>query len=151
MDPLIVDYIDRLHANMAGLEEALTGLPVEALDWSPGPELNSLTVLATHAAGATRYWIGDVVGRDPSNRVREQEFEMSQRDEAALKARLAEVMDHAQRVLAGLTAADLGELRGPTRFGDKTVAWALLRALDHLAEHVGHAQMTRQLWNQRQA
>lgn len=151
MDAFVADYIDRLKTNMAGLEEALTGLPVEALDWSPGPELNSLTVLATHVAGATRYWIGDVVGRDSSDRVREREFATTGQDEAALRARLAEVMTHSLTVLEGLTAADLGKMAGPTRFGDKTVGWALLRGLDHLAEHVGHAQMTRQLWEQRQA
>jgi hypothetical protein len=27
-----------------------------------------------------------------------------------------------------------------------TAAWALLHALDHLREHVGHAQLTRQLF-----
>ena len=151
MDAFATDYADRLKALMAGLAEALNGLPAEALDWSPGPELNSLAVLATHAAGATRYWIGDVVGRDPSNRVREEEFATVGKDASLLQARLDEVLIHALGVLEGLTAADLAAPRGPTRFGDRTVGWALLRALDHLAEHVGHAQMTRQLWDRQRA
>jgi len=28
------------------------------------------------------------------------------------------------------------------------VAWALLHALDHTAQHLGHMQITRQLWDQ---
>jgi hypothetical protein len=30
-----------------------------------------------------------------------------------------------------------------------TAAWALLHALEHLREHVGHAQLTRQLMDER--
>jgi hypothetical protein len=30
-----------------------------------------------------------------------------------------------------------------------TAAWALLHALDHLGEHVGHAHLTRQLLDER--
>ena len=30
-----------------------------------------------------------------------------------------------------------------------TAAWALIHALVHLREHVGHAELTRQLWDER--
>ena len=30
-------------------------------------------------------------------------------------------------------------------------AWALIHALEHLREHMGHAQLTRQLWEHREA
>jgi len=29
-------------------------------------------------------------------------------------------------------------------------AWALLHAVEHLSEHSGHAQLTRQLWERRE-
>ncbi|NIU62141.1 MAG: DUF664 domain-containing protein, partial [Gammaproteobacteria bacterium] len=29
------------------------------------------------------------------------------------------------------------------------VSWSLLHALDHVAQHTGHVQITRQLWDQR--
>jgi hypothetical protein len=32
-----------------------------------------------------------------------------------------------------------------------TVAWAVLHAVDHTALHLGHIQITRQLWEQRQS
>ncbi len=151
MESFIEAYADRLKELMHGLDQALTGLPTEALDWSPGPELNSLTVLATHVAGATRYWIGDVVGQAPSDRDREREFQSVGHNEVVVRARLADVLAYSQQVLQGLTTADLTAERHSTRHGHSfTVAWALLRALDHLAEHVGHAQMTRQLWVQQQ-
>jgi len=31
----------------------------------------------------------------------------------------------------------------------ESAAWALVHALEHLSEHVGHAQLTRQLWERR--
>jgi hypothetical protein len=30
-------------------------------------------------------------------------------------------------------------------------AWALLHAVEHLSEHVGHAKLTKQLWERRRA
>jgi uncharacterized damage-inducible protein DinB len=151
MDPFYAAFADRLQTMMRGLDEALTGLPPAALDWSPGPELNTLGVLAIHTAGATRFWIGEMAGADGSNRVRAQEFASRGQDAAALRARLDEVLAHSLGVLARLTPADLGAERTHPQSGQTcTVAWALLHALDHLSEHVGHAQMTRQLWLGRQ-
>ena len=65
------DYLDCLEALHAAAGRAIEGLTQAALDWSPDPDANSLCVLAVHLAGAERYWIGDVVGRDPSGRDRD--------------------------------------------------------------------------------
>ena len=70
-----------------GLFQAIEGLPPAALDWVPGPDTNSLAVLAVHVTGATRYWIGDVAGRD-----RDAEFQVRDLDATALKARLTEAL-----------------------------------------------------------
>lgn len=151
MDPFFTALYARLQEIHAGLDKALEGLDQGALDWSPGPEMNSLTVLATHVAASERYWIGDVAGGEPSGRVRAAEFETRGKDAAALRARLTEVLDHSHGVLARLTAADLGrECYAPILGDTHTVAWALLHALDHAAEHMGHCQMIRQLWDQSQ-
>ena len=61
-------YLERLQALHADIELTITGLPQATLDWVPRPEMNSLAVLAVHVAGPQRYWIGDVVGGDPSGR-----------------------------------------------------------------------------------
>jgi len=144
-------YLTRLQVLHAVLERALEGLAPEALDWSPGPHMNSLCVLAVHVTGAQRYWIGDVVGRDPSGRNREVEFRAQGTDGAALRLRLNRTLEHTRGVLDTLTLQDLEASRTSPRDGrEYTVGWALAHALEHTAIHVGHAQITRQLWDQRE-
>jgi hypothetical protein len=149
MEAILTAYEQRLQELIKDFDAVLDGLPQAALDWSPGPELNSLTVLATHSVGSTRYWVGDVVAGDPSGRVRESEFQTTGVDAAQLRQRLAALLEYVRGVLSGLTLADLEQEHFATsRNGNVTAAFGLLHALAHLAEHVGHAQVTRQLWEQ---
>jgi len=150
MEQPFEEYLERLEALHAAAGRSIEGLPQAALDWAPGPDMNSLCVLVVHLACAERYWIGDVVGRDPSGRDRDAEFRAQGLDAAALKERLADALAHARGVLEALTLADLAALRVSPRDGRTyTVAWALAHALTHTALHVGHMEVTRQLWEQR--
>ena len=149
MEAIFISLADRLQTLFHEFDVVLEGLPVEALDWVPGPGFNSLTVLATHSAGATRYWIGDVVVGDSSGRVRASEFQTKGVEPTALRKQLAEVSAYCQKAVATLTPADLDRACDITMDPGKcTVAWALLHAVEHLALHVGHAQITRQFWEQ---
>ncbi|HLF29383.1 MAG TPA: DinB family protein [Anaerolineae bacterium] len=156
MLPILNDYLDRLQALHADIRRAITGLPQAALDWSPGPEMNSLAVLAAHIAGSERYWIGDVAGGEPSGRDRAAEFQTKAADADSLLARLDAALAHSQTVLERLTLPELEEPRrmppGSAR-GERVVtgAWALAHALEHVAIHVGHTQIVRQLWDQAHA
>jgi uncharacterized damage-inducible protein DinB len=146
---MLEDYFERLQALHAEVHRAIAGLPPAALDWVPGPHVNSLVVLAVHLSGAERYWIGDVVGQDPSGRDRAAEFRARGWDTAALETRLAETLDHSRRVLEGLEFSDLEALRTSPRDGRQfTVAWCLAHALEHTALHLGQMQITRQWWEQ---
>jgi hypothetical protein len=152
MEPFAAAYVMRLQELVRGYESALQGLSPEALDWRPGPEMNSLTVLVTHAAAAARYLVGDVIAGEPSGRVRAEEFVTVGQDAEQLRQRLQEVSTYCQNVVGKLTMADLGQERFSAQHnGNYSVAWFLLRTLDHLSEHMGHAQLTRLLWEQRQA
>lgn len=149
-DPFFADYLESLAGRCAALQATLAGLDAAGLNWVPMPGMNSLAVLATHAAGATRYWIGDVVGQAPSGRVRSAEFEAQADDPTALQAHIDDVLAHARRTLAPLRADDLAALRlAPAQGRQVTVAWALLHALEHLAEHIGQAQLLRELGDRR--
>lgn len=149
MESFFADCLDRLMTMHAEMEKAIAGLPPEALDWSPGPEMNSMAVLAVHTAAAERYWIGDVIGQDPSGRIREQEFEMAGLTEEILQQKLQAVLAHSRSVLAGLTLADLAQPRYSSRHDKEfTAGWALAHALEHTAVHTGHVQLMRQLWEQ---
>ena len=150
MIELVAAYLDRLEELHSDMNSAVADLPVEALNWSPGSEMNSLAVLAAHTAGAERYWIGDVVARDDSQRNRAAEFRVQAGSAQALIDRLNAALAHSRGVLEQLTLATLDEKRPSPRDGDEvTVAWALVHALEHTATHLGHMQIMRQLWEQR--
>jgi len=94
--------------------------------------------------------IGDVIAGDDSGRVRSAEFQVSGMSAETLRQRLAEVLAYSHGVVANISAEDLGvERYSPQHNCTFTVAMSLLRALDHLVEHLGHAQITRLLWEQK--
>ena len=68
------DYLNLLEARHNEILEAIEGLPSAALDWSPGTDMNSISVLVFHLTGAERYWIGNVAAQDPKERDRDAEF-----------------------------------------------------------------------------
>jgi len=145
------EYMDRLHELHQEIKQTYAGLPQEALDWVPGPEMNSFNVLITHLAGAERYWIGDLVGQDDSSRVRSTEFETTGLSTADLTQRLDAVLAHSQQVLSKLTLDDLAvQHLSPRHDREFTAAWCLLHALEHTAVHTGHLHIMRQLWLQKQ-
>jgi hypothetical protein len=150
MQPFANDFLALLHDLHAAIERAIDGLPQDALDWSPGPDINSIAVLVVHIAGAERYLLGDVVAREPSNRDRPAEFQTSGLDVAALKDRLVAATDYARHVLGSLTLQDLETMRESPRDGrEHTVAWWITHAVDHTAQHLGHIELTRHWWEQR--
>jgi uncharacterized damage-inducible protein DinB len=147
MHEIYAVYLNRLEELHRDLNRVLEGLPAEALNWSPGPELNSLAVLAAHTAGSERYWIGDVIARDDSHRDRDAEFRTRAASAAELITRLEAALAHSRTVLEHLTPSDLdGKRTAPRDQREVTVMWALLHALEHVAVHLGHMQMARDMW-----
>ncbi len=148
MEPAFTSYWKRLNELHTEIKKSMDGLPAAALDWSPGPELNSIAVLATHIAGSERFWIGERVGGRPAHRDRPAEFQAKGQDAAALGQKLDDAGRLAAEVLEGLSLDDLTRSAGerPGSGEPVDVAWALAHALAHAAEHVGHVQMTRHWW-----
>jgi len=146
---VMLEHFRELHAEAL---KALDVLPAEALDWVPGTEMNSISVLIMHFSGAERYWVGDVVNGDPSFRNREAEFQVKGMDSAALKQRLADLDAYEGKVFETLRVRDLESWKVSPRDGSKlTVAWALLHALQHTAVHLGHIEILTQQWKQKEA
>jgi uncharacterized damage-inducible protein DinB len=149
METFLEDYLERLQALHREVEAAIAGLPQPGLDWTPDPQANSIAVLVVHLAGAERYWIGDVGLSQPSGRDRAAEFQVSGLSVADLTARLEAAGAYARSVLRDLKMADLEVQRVSPRDGRLFhTGWALLHALEHTAIHLGHIQLTRQLWEQ---
>jgi uncharacterized damage-inducible protein DinB len=116
------------------------------LDWSPGNDMNSLSTLVAHVAGAERYWIGDVVMGEDSGRVRDREFETAGATADELSNRLDDSLEYIEGAFERLSPAQLAEERTlPELDRTYTVAWSIGHALQHTAQHLGHMQITRQL------
>ena len=137
------DYeFDRLLETIADLDD-------EAVNWKPpAPGANSLLVLVTHALGsAEQHVVGEAAG-ETVVRNRDAEF-ASKGGSAHLAARAAEVHRRIDDALVGLEGR-LDEERQPPfrRWPGKrgTVRDRLIHSISHTAEHVSHAQVTRDLY-----
>ncbi len=157
MNRYFEDYIDRLLSLHNDYKKAISGLSVEALDWVPGADMNSLCVVIVHATAVERFLVGDLAAQISSNRVRATEFEAKGLDEAALVKRLDDTLAFVSETVSNFTLDDLSAVRElpagankpATTMDTLTVGWGLMHALSHTALHLGHAQITRQLWDQR--
>ncbi len=150
MIPFYESLADRFHELHAAILNALDTLPAEALDWKPGSEMNSISVIIVHLTGAERFLISDVIMQDPSNRNREAEFLVKGMSKEDVVRRLNETEVYLMTAFEGLRLPDLEASRLHPRHGTQvSVSWALLHALEHTATHVGHIQLTVQLWQKR--
>ncbi len=150
MNPEAAEYLNMLEDLRGQIIRLLEELPAEALNWRPieGEDdhvTNSVAVMAAHVAGAEHYWVGEVVGGLPASRDRPAEFKTKIDSPAPLINRLAEVGEESQLIIANLTADELNKVR-VTNHGEVSTRWALLHAIDHTALHLGHMQITAQLW-----
>jgi uncharacterized damage-inducible protein DinB len=151
MQTFYKDYLDILQACHTDILKALDGLPSAALDWISGPEMNSISIMVFHLTGAERYWIGDVAAQEPSDRDRDSEFKVHDVGTDVIRKRLDDSLAYARKTLEKLTLQELEAVRTSPRDGRKfTVAWALLHALEHANLHLGHIQITCQLWMESQ-
>jgi len=146
------NYFQRIE-DLRGLVRALIAdLPAKALNWRPTENVeehatNSLAVLATHAAGAEHFWIFEVIGGRPRTRDRDAEFAGQATDAAELVRRLDATGAETREVFSVLTAADLDGTR-ETEGRTVAVRWGILHVIDHTSLHLGHMQITYQLWNE---
>ena len=141
------NHLQRIEDLRGQVGDLIADLPAEALNWRPieGDATNSLAVLAAHIAGAEHFWIAEVVGGSPPTRDRDAEFTTQASDASELVRLLEDTGAETREVLSAMRAADLDgrrEARGRTI----PVRWCILHVIDHTALHLGHMQLTYQLW-----
>ena len=89
--------------------------------------------------------------KDPSQRDREGEFHANGLDISKLEKLLSESSSYIRRKLERLNLEDLDLPRtSPRDERQFTIGWSLAHALEHTALHVGHIQLTSQLWKEMQ-
>jgi len=112
-------------------------------------------VLVEHAWGSVQMWTAWAAGQE-IRRDRTAEF-LVNRGAAELREVLARGLARVEELLAAADPTRYDEAGEPAAgpgqapIEPMTRAWCLLHAVEHVSEHLGQAQLTRQLWEQRQA
>jgi uncharacterized damage-inducible protein DinB len=150
MPPEPASYLQMIEDLRGQVRDLIAGLPAEALNWRPldaadDHATNSLAVLAAHIAGAEHFWIGEVLGGMPPTRHRDAEFATQVTSAAELVDRLDQVGLETRQVLSAVSETDLDGTR-EARSRVIPVRWCILHVIDHTALHLGHMQLTYQLW-----
>lgn len=159
--PEVAIYRRLYDEKFADIEQLLDGLPPAALLWKPfdsspwqGPA-GSLGWLVAHALSSTFYLLRRaewVLGRREWRTVDgdegAEEFGPANHDPAYLLARTQRTQAFVHRYLDSLGAAELDVCRPHPEQAARilSVRYDTVHALEHLSQHIGHAQLTRQLW-----
>lgn len=139
--------LEKLRGQVAAIIQAT---PVDGLNWRPPlPEgadgVNSLAVLAAHLAGAEHFWIAELIGGQSPTRVRAEEFAFVAASADDVLQRLSAVAAESQPILFALTAEQLES--SVTYDGHvHPVRGILHHVITHYSLHIGHMQLTYQLW-----
>jgi uncharacterized damage-inducible protein DinB len=124
----------------------------EAANWRPLPQgTNSVYAILSHIIGVDNFWVRQVIIGETVQRDRDAEF--------AASGNLVELVDRWERawvetesMLGKLNSAQLLENRTMPRRPESasiTVQWIILHLISQYATHLGHIQLTAQMWDQR--
>ena len=147
-DPTIVAASDLLDRSLNSMREVIARADPEALDWRPGPDTNSIAVLAVHSMHSTRMWLSVATGAPLPERDRPSEFLATVDGVDELLGFFDTMAADCRALLDTPDPFDPGAVHVTGRDDEETAtgAHALMHALEHLREHVAHAQLTDQLW-----
>ena len=147
-DPTLEAARSIVDESLDAMREAIAGASVEALNRRPaGDDTNPIAVLVVHAASSTRWWLSVALGGPIPERDRPAEFLTTVSSADELLGVFDPIAADCRALLSTDLAFDAGAIREDPRDDDRvTAAWALIHAVEHLREHVGHAELTRQLF-----
>jgi hypothetical protein len=136
---LISSSLDRLVA-------CLDGLGADELNWRPSaPAANSLYALAIHTLGNAEENILETLGGQAVGRDRETEFAASGDSFAGVAARWRELRERLAQTPTDLPSGALEAEYPHPRRGTVTGRAILIVVARHAAEHLGQAELTRDL------
>jgi hypothetical protein len=130
--------VDRILSCLEGLEE-------DDLNWRPLENANSLYILAVHVIANVEANILGVLCLQEINRHREEEFKAHGISIVPVLQRWRNVQKRVTSCLAKFTSDDLDKEYNHPRRGRITGRALLITIARHAAEHVGHAELTRDL------
>jgi uncharacterized damage-inducible protein DinB len=134
----ITSSINRLVSCLDGLNEA-------ELNWKPLPNGNSLYALATHTLANTEENILGVLCGQPVIRHREEEFKACGDSSELIHRKWGELRERIEERFEELSPTSLNEEREHPRRGTVKGREILIVVARHTAEHLGQAELTRDL------
>jgi hypothetical protein len=150
-DPIVEAARRAVAGSVGTLQQAVAGLPAEALNWRPaGPDTNSIAVLAAHAMHATRVLLTMAAGLPPAPRDRAGEFAAVADGPESLLVMIARLAPECAVILDACEGVDWGTPRTRRRDDGSVIemsaAAALFHGVEHLRGHANEAALTRHLW-----
>ncbi len=152
VDPTIEAARGFVDESLTAMRSAIAGASADALNRRPaGDDTNPVAVLVVHAVNSTRWWLSVALGLPLPERDRPVGVPHQSSPMPTSSWRMFDPVAADCRALLDTDAAfDAGAMREDPREGEQvTAAWALIHAVEHLREHVAHAELTRQLWQDR--
>ncbi len=136
----------------AQVREAIKGLDDKAANWQPlAKDTNSIYAMIAHLAGSESFWARQIIQGQTIKRDRQAELTASG-ELAQIVATWDREGPENEKALEKLTLSQLAETRSvASQPRPVTVRWAILHLISHYAIHLGHIQLTRQLWFAREA
>lgn len=135
-----------ISSSISHLVDLVGDLSDEELAWRPSaPAANSLGVLTMHTLGNLEENVIQTLCGEPVHRQREAEFRLEQVTAADLQARWSSLRQSAEIRLAAFTTSDLDHRYFHPRRGELTGREVLIVVARHAAEHLGQAELTRDL------
>jgi len=150
----MIEFAQRAHATTSeSFRKVMEMLPDIALTWQPSvADTNSVAQLVRHVASGQRHLLGLAEGEPPtitSMDPRERGLVNDPATRAELLDLLARMDADREMRLARLDGVDLGEIIPAG--GDLTRFVLVGLSIGEAREHLGHAELTAQLWQAQQS
>jgi hypothetical protein len=136
-----------LHSDMQFL---IKGVPAAGLNWQPGTNTNSLWAITLHTLGTTLHLLSTAADIEPRWQAwqRATELAATGEDPGLLLQAIRNMDDFLDKVFSVLEEESPGTERDWLG-KPKPISYLVSHAVEHAGRHVGHMELTRQLWDQR--
>jgi uncharacterized damage-inducible protein DinB len=146
--PEAIELIKLLEDQHTFASHALQGASREALNWKPASTpCDSLAGLVHHIVEVQRLWLDTVIGGEPVPAGLATAHQAEADSAESLLAMMEDSLAKSKARLESLAPAQYDEPR-ERRGRQVTVRWAAYHTLEHTALHVGHMQLTRQVYDE---
>lgn len=137
-----------LETMQSEMQKILEEVGADGMNWTPPfKEVNSLFAIATHANASQLWWIQENLKGQKVKRDRPSEFTARDLNLKRLNNSIKDVQVLTREILEPLKPEDLQKLR-QVKEKSYTVEWIVLHVIEHTATHLGHMQLTKQMWEQ---